>query len=45
MTPANNTANNNIAIGYEAMNGTAGVPSTGYQNVAVGSNAMKKLTS
>ncbi|MEQ1734463.1 MAG: tail fiber domain-containing protein, partial [Bacteroidia bacterium] len=40
-TPANNTASDNVAIGYRSMYGTVGSASTGTQNVAVGNNAMR----
>ncbi|MEQ1734396.1 MAG: tail fiber protein, partial [Bacteroidia bacterium] len=43
--PANNTASNNVVVGYQAMYGTTGTPSTGLQNVAVGNQALSKNTS
>ncbi len=39
-SPINNILNDNVGVGYQAMYGSVGVPSTGTANVAVGNNAL-----
>jgi trimeric autotransporter adhesin len=44
ITPANNTAFNNVAIGHVAMAGTAGIPLTANNNVAIGFQVMRNIS-
>lgn len=44
-TPSNNTMFNNIAIGYQSINGTSSIASTGFGNTAVGNTSLSKNTS